>query len=82
MFFFVVHKFQYDFLHQPECSCVFVVHSFNICIMFPHKFFSTFSMLSPSTMVVSTLYNTAPAMQKKQNQFIQVFLQTYPIQTT
>ena len=33
-------------------------------------------------MVASTLENTAPGKQKKQNQFSKVILQTYPIQTT
>ena len=39
-------------------------------------------MLSPSTMVASTLENTVPGKQKKQNQFIKVILQTYHIQIT
>ena len=39
-------------------------------------------MWSPSTMVVSTLENTAPRMEKKQNQFSRVKLQTYRIQST
>ena len=50
--------------------------------MFPQKKNSTSSMWSPSTMAVSTLENTAPGMQKKQNQFSRVKLQTYRIQST